>query len=156
MTLPPVVSNTSAIIALAQVGQLDLLSHLFTQVTIPAAVRRELGPTFVMPNWLVEKSLSQPISAQVLNAQLGNGESEAISLAVELQARWVILDDRPARRLAEALGLPVIGTLGILLAAKRHGFVASIRPLLDSLAGFGFHIAPPLRERVLGDAGEAP
>jgi predicted nucleic acid-binding protein len=150
------VSNTSAIIALVQVGQLDLLSRLFTQVTIPSSVRQELGPTFLMPAWLIEKNLAQPVSAQVLNAQLGKGESEAISLAVELQARWVILDDRPARRLAEALGLPLIGTLGILLAAKRHGFVASVRPVLDSLASFGFHIAPALRERVLVDAGEVP
>jgi hypothetical protein len=91
-----------------------------------------------------------------LQAQLGPGESEAISLAVELHARWVILDDRPARRLAEALGLPLIGTLGIVLVAKRRGFLREVRASLDELMKVGFRVAPELYRRVLIDAGEPP
>ena len=156
MILPPVVSNTSAIIALGQVHQINLLSNLFTEIVISPAVRSELGTSFVPPSWMIEQHLTQPIGAQVLHAQLGSGEGEAISLAIELRARWVILDDRPARRLAEALGLPVIGTLGILLAAKRRGLISIVRPTLDALVGFGFHVTPQLRERLLADAGEIP
>ena len=78
-----------------------------------------------------------------------------MSLALEVGARWVILDDRPARRLAGVLGLPVIGTLGILLASKRRGFLSAVRPCLDDLENSGFRIAPDLSERILADAGES-
>jgi predicted nucleic acid-binding protein len=76
-------------------------------------------------------------------------------LALEIGAQWVILDDRPERRVAQSLGLPVIGTLGVLLAAKRRGLLDALRPELDGLIKFGFFIAPDLYEQILGDAGEA-
>jgi predicted nucleic acid-binding protein len=49
-----------------------------------------------------------------LNLNLGLGESEAISLATELQADFIILDDRAARKIAINLGLNVKGTLAII------------------------------------------
>jgi predicted nucleic acid-binding protein len=153
MTLPPVVSKSSAIIALDQIGQLQLLSGLFTELIIPPAVVREVAP-ILLPDWIVEQPLTQPVGPQVLRAGLGDGESEAIGLAVELRARWIILDDRAARRLAQGLGLPVIGTLGLLLAAKRRGLLTVIRPSVDALVSQGFHVAPELCARVLRDAGE--
>jgi len=65
-----------------------------------------------------------------------------------------MLDDRPARRLAQALHLPVIGTLGILLAAKRRQLLITIGPCLDALLQHDFRIAPSLYENVLSAAGE--
>ena len=81
--------------------------------------------------------------------------SESDSLALQVNARWTVLDDRPARRLAQALGLPTIGTLGILLAAKRRDLLPAIRPSLDALLNVGFRIAPALYDRVLAAAGES-
>ena len=127
MTRLPVVSNSSSIIALNRIGQLKLLSELFGQLTVPPAVVREVAP-IRLPEWVVVQPLIQPIGSQVLRAALGDGESEAISLPVERKARWIILDDRAARRLAQRLSLPVIGTLGLLLAAKRRGLLSRIRP----------------------------
>jgi uncharacterized protein len=66
----------------------------------------------------------------------------------------VILDDRPARRLADALGIPLIGTLGIVVAGKRRGLLPEVRPLLDALGATGFHVASDLMRQVLDDAGE--
>jgi predicted nucleic acid-binding protein len=66
----------------------------------------------------------------------------------------VILDERPARKLALALGLPVVGTAGILLAAKRAGLIPEVAPLLDALIKHGFRISTALRDRVLADAAE--
>ena len=85
---------------------------------------------------------------------MGPGESEAISLALEVDARLVILDERAGRRLAQSLGLPIIGTLGVLLMGKRRGILPAMKPYLDRLIEFGFHISPALYERVLRDAGE--
>jgi len=151
----PVVCNASPLIALDQIGHLDLLEKLFSTILIPPAVTREAVPTVTLPDWINEHTLTQPIGPQILHASLGPGESEAISLALEVSARWVILDDRPARRIAEALGLPVIGTLGILLACKRRTFLSAVRPHLDTLLNFGFRISPDLYDLVLIDAGES-
>lgn len=153
MTPSPVISNSSPLIALEHLGHLDLLEKLFGAVIIPPAVARELAPR-ILPTWITEHRLSQPIGAQILGASLGNGESEAISLALELSAQLVILDDRPARRLAKALGLSVIGTLGALLLAKQKGLLSVIKPEMEALVNFGFRISQDLYVRVLNDAGE--
>lgn len=66
-----------------------------------------------------------------------------------------MLDDLPARRLATALGLPVVGTLGILVAAKQRGLISQIQLLLDELVQHGFFIAPGLYRNVLSQVGES-
>jgi predicted nucleic acid-binding protein len=150
-----VVADTSPLIALHQIGQLSLLKSLFTDVQIPSAVAQETAPTLpVLPSWIVTRELTQPIGSDILRASLGRGESEALGLALELKAKLVIVDDRPARRLALGLGIPVVGTVGILLRAKAIGVVASVRPLIDKLLEVGFHLSPAIREKVLTDAGE--
>lgn len=150
----PVVSNSSPLIALEQIGRLDLLEKLFGSVLIPPAVYQETLPTVALPAWITQHSLTQSVGPRVLRVSLGPGESEAICLALEVSASWLILDDRPARRLAQALGLTTIGTLGILLAAKRRGLIESVQPHMDALIQHGFFVAPDLYNRVLLDAGE--
>lgn len=155
MTDPVVVSDSSVLIALHQIDQLDLLRLLFSEIVIPPAVAQETAASVVKPAWVIERALTQRIGPEILAASLGRGETEAISLALEVTVRWVILDDRPARRLAQSLGLPVIGTLGILLAARRQGLLTAIRPCLDALVDHHFHIAPGLYDLILADAGES-
>ncbi|MGH7200146.1 MAG: DUF3368 domain-containing protein [Planctomycetaceae bacterium] len=116
----------------------------------------EASPRLVLPDRIAERPLTQPVGSQVLAASLGSGERETISLALEIEADRVILDDRAARRLAQDLGLPIIGTLGVLLAAKRRTILSNIRPQRDALIHHGFRIAPALYEQVLSDAGEWP
>jgi hypothetical protein len=154
MSLPSAVSNSSPLIGLARIGQLSLLEHLFATVRIPGAVRLELGPAFSVPAWIVETPLTQPVGPRLLRGSLGPGEAEAVSLALEVPADWILLDDKAARRVAQSLGLPVIGTLGILLASKRRELLSAVHPCLEALRDSGFHIAPQLYERVLHDAGE--
>jgi len=149
----PIVSNSSPLIVLTRIGHLGLLERLFTTLVIPPAVTREVI-SVALPAWVIERPLMQPVGPRILRASLGAGESEAISLALEVGVQWIILDDRPARRLAEALGLPVIGTLGVLLAGKRRGFLSAVRPCVDALVNVGFRIAPDLYQRVMTDAGE--
>lgn len=151
----PIVCNASPLIALEQIGQLSLLQHLFGQILITPAVGREVEPTLSKrPAWMEVRSLQQPMRARVLAASLGAGESETISLAVEVSASRVLLDDRPARRLAAVLGLNVTGTLGILLAAKQRGLVEQIKPLLEALLTHDFRVSEALLEQVLQRAGE--
>jgi predicted nucleic acid-binding protein len=151
----PTVSNSSPLIALAAIGQLDLLPALFGPIAIPDAVGVEIKPSIPLsPEWLQLRPLSGPIAAAVVRPSLGAGEREAISLGLELRAERVILDDRPARRAAQSLGLNVIGVLGILLRAKRHALLPSIRPSLDALIADAFFISPRLYDELLDMAGE--
>ena len=156
MTPTPVVSNASPLIALEQIDHLELLQHLFGTVLVPPAVAYEVAPTVTLPAWIEQRELAQPVGPRILGASLGPGESEAIALALETEARLVILDERPARRLAQALHLPTMGTLGILLAAKRRQLLVSIRPHLDTLLQYDFRIASRLYDDVLSAAGEDP
>ena len=124
----PVVSNSSPLIALAAIERLDLLPALFKSVVIPPAVAQEITRA--------------------------DGEREAIALAMELRADLVILDDLPARRVAKAAGLNVIGAVGVLLGAKRVGLIDRLRPELDNLLKHSFFLSPQLYDEVLHAAGE--
>lgn len=101
-----------------------------------------------------ERPLSQPLAAQILRWRLGNGEREAIALAVELQADFLLLDELAGRRAAISLGPKVLGTLGILLQAKERNLIPAVKPLVEQLLGFGFYADEELIVRVLQSAGE--
>lgn len=139
-----VVSDSSPIIALSDLNRLNLLLELFGDVAVLPAVIGETVSAAPLPRWIHEVELTQPIDPQILIAGLGPGESAAIHLALETNPPWLILDDRPARRLAISLGIPVIGTLGILLAAKRKGLLTTLKPVLNALMQTGFFVAPAL------------
>ena len=74
---------------------------------------------------------------------------------MERRADQVLVDDRPARKLARELGLDVIGTVGVLLAAKRHGLLPVVRPELDKLLKASFFLSPQLVDAIIRDAGES-
>ncbi len=154
MTPAPVISNSSPLICLERIGHLHLLQQLFGTIIVPPAVVREVALRTTLPTWVEVRVLVQSVGPQVLSASLGAGESEAISLAIETGTRLLILDDRPARRLAQALQLPVLGTLGTLVAAKRQRLIPEVRPCLDLLLQHDFRIARRLYEQILADANE--
>jgi len=148
-----VVSNTSPLVALAHLGELDLLTQILgIPLLIPPAVAAEFGQT--LPPWIEVRKLGQPVATQILAASLGAGESEAIGLALEIKAELILLDDLAARRLAIVLGVPLIGTLGLLLRAKEAGLIPSVRSRMDALLSLPFYIAPRLYQDVSRAAGE--
>ena len=150
-----IVSNSSPLIALARIQRLDLVPSIFERILIPPAVAREIAPSIPnLPPWASIQAPSAMSSASVLRRRLGDGEREALALAIELRADWIILDDLPARRSAQAASLNVIGTLGMLVAAKRAGLLQSIRPDLDALVRTSFFLSPQLYEQLLQAAGE--
>ena len=154
MNSRPVISNASPLIPLTQLGRLDFLHRIYPAIVIPPAVATEIEPTVPLPDWIQIQGLSRPVDPRILRAPLGPGESETISLALESNARLVILDERAGRSLARSLRLPIIGTLGFLLACKRRGLLPAIKPCLDMLVEFGFRVSIDLYENVLRDAGE--
>jgi uncharacterized protein len=150
-----VVSNSSPLIAFADIDQLDLFPAIFDSILIPPAVAAEIAPSIPdLPQWLQVESLKQAIPRVVLRRSLGAGEREALALAIESRAERILLDDLPARGIARTLELSVIGTVGVLLVARRHGLIPRVRPCLDALMKQSFFIGPGLYDHVLHLAGE--
>jgi hypothetical protein len=148
-----VLCDSSSLIALEQIGRLGLLQSLFEELLITPAVAKEVSGSVRLFSWLL---VTEPpeLASRVLQRTLGPGESETIALAVEMRPDFVILDDKAARRVATGLGLPVIGTVGILLKAREKGLIPALRPLLDRLREASFHISPSLLRAALLAAGE--
>ena len=157
-----VVSDTSPITNLLQIGQLTLLHHLFGQVVMPQAVYNELCE---LPHqqlaidgeaWLTVQSSHQFDLVAVLKEELDAGEAEAIALALEIKADYSIIDERKGRDKAEALGLHIVGLLGVLIQAEQAGYLTAVEPVLTELRNkAGFRIHPALYKRIIEIAGEA-
>ncbi len=155
-----IVSNTGPIIALAGIGQLDLLRSLFGTVFIPPAVAAEIRDensvkALRQAEWITVRPATGVLAVQLLQNELDAGESEAIVLAQEMQAELLLLDERAATRKARSIGLQTIGTLGLLLLAKEQGTVRAIKPMLGELRRSGFHMNIHLYCQVLESAGES-
>jgi len=159
-----VVSNTSPIINLAAIGQLDILRQLYGVIAIPESVYHEIAVTgsgeagsleVQTFDWIETKKATNRLQVAALQIELDKGEAEAISLALELKADLLLLDERRGRTVASRLGLKAVGILGCLIEAKKKGFISSVKPILDNLiTRSGFWVTENLYTRVLQTAGE--
>ena len=146
----PAVLDCACLIGLERIGQLDLLPSLIDPVIAPPAVLSEFGS---QPLWLQVETPTDTGMVAALRLLVDPGESEAIALAYEKRLR-LIVDDRKAREAAQRLGIPVTGTLGLLLKAKQAGLITTVLPLLDALDRHHFRISQALRAEALRLAGE--
>jgi uncharacterized protein len=162
--LAELICDTSALIALHQVGLLHILPALSPTVVMPAAVAQELAtgrseghdaPDVAGLNWL---SIRTPAARPALpDAKLlGVGESDVLWVALETPGGVAVLDEIPARRVAGQLGIAFTGTLGLLVDAKNRGMIPAVAPLLLELDRHEFHMSPRIRETILKAAGETP
>jgi len=160
--MPEAISNTSPLVYLYRIGGLEWLPELFSEVWTPDAVVIELQEGrrrgYDVPNpsdydWLrVVKPNAVP--SEWLTLDLGIGELETMALALENPSRVALLDDALARRIAQAAGLEVWGTLRVLLEAKSLGFIDAVGPVIDQLRDSGMWISDRIQQRVLALAGE--
>jgi hypothetical protein len=134
----------------------DLLATLFGEVVIPKAVEAELRRTHpVLPDWLQVRALKNQAKAAHYAQDVDRGEAEAIALAEELRADHLLIDERKGRRLAQQQGVPVVGLLGVVLMAKRAGFIPSARSLLNRLdQEAGMYLTDDLKDAALKTVGE--
>jgi len=162
----PVVSNTSPILNLAIINQLDLLRQQFGEVLIPSAVLSELKADTDFPGadrirqaleatWLHSHELTNVDVARALKRDLDHGEAEAIALSLQLGLGVVLMDEHDGRAAAKAMGLTPVGVLGVLLRAKHAGVLESVESAMRALQDeAGFYIADDLFNAVLREAGE--
>jgi hypothetical protein len=155
-----IVADTSALVALAACRSLYLLNTLFQAVRVPAAVHRECTvpgkpEADVLAEYLNGKVVGVELTRFVIAAAgLGQGELEAMALYRQLSAGGLLMDDRRARKVARFNGMQVIGSIGVLLAARQQGHIQALRPLLEAIRHAGIHISDSLLVEALRLAGE--
>jgi len=158
---PPVVLNNTPLVALWSIGRWELLRDLFGEVLISPAVEAEFlaaetearSKALDEAAWIKVLDVDNPRHARSF-VGLDQGEAETLALAVEQDARLVIVDELRGRRYAHRLGLPLTGTMGVLLLAKESNLVDTIAPMIDQLQESGFYVSPELVSAVLVLAGE--
>ena len=145
------VTNSTCLIGLERIERLDILPQVFDTVFAPPAVAKEVQASL---DWLRVKAVANPSVVTVLRTQMDQGEAEAIALALELSDVLLILDDKKARRVAQQMGMKVIGTVGMLLRVKRQGVIAEVKPILLKLTEANFRIAQGIIQEALRLSGE--
>lgn len=136
----PVVLNNTPLVALWTIGRLDLFRDLYQEVLIPQEVEDEFLATeesnrrqaLESAPWVKTVQLSSPRRA-IAYVGLDPGEAAVLAVAEERDARLVVIDEKKARRFAERMGIPLTGTLGVLLSAKEAGLVSSVAGLIAQL-----------------------
>ena len=158
-----VVSNSTPFICLSRIKSLHLLKSLYKKVFISETVYQELvisgrgkiGAIEIKEaNWIVRKRVRDNLAVESLQTELDMGEAETIILARESNADLIIMDEEKGRRIAKNLGLCVIGTIGVLLKAKRERIIENVKPSLNKLRESGFWIDKNLYRIILEEEGE--
>lgn len=150
--------NTGPLIALAACEALDVLRRLHRQVLVPSAVVHEFGRggsgrMIELPAWFDVRTLTAPIPPMLI-AHLDQGEASAIALALQAGVQIVAIDERRGRLVAREMGLTVTGSVGLLLRAKRLGFIDTVAPRLSAMRQQGIWLSDALLRRVLTEADE--
>lgn len=159
------VSNASVLIGLSSIGKLSLLRERFPQgILIPEAVRREVvdegegrpGTREISEaGWIGVQKVGDRRIVDLLRTELDEGEAESIALAHEVGAKIILLDERDARRSAKRMNLKVLGTVGVLIWARKVGKLMTLKEQLDALRERGkFRISEAIYERALHEVGE--
>jgi predicted nucleic acid-binding protein len=155
-----IISDSSPLIALGRIGRLDILRVIFGSLILPDAVWKEvveagmqkLGANEVgIAPWISRQSANDLDLVNLLRHDLGAGEAEAIVLARECNADFLLIDERLGRSAAKSLGLKVVGLVGVLIEARERGLITDAESLMDRLHNeAGFWISEELRKLVTG------
>ena len=159
-----VVSDTSCLSALLRVRHLHILKSLFGNIIIPQKVADELRrltdfgvnlSDFNSANWIKTQQPSDLPLLERLLLQLDEGEAHAITLAIELSADWLIIDELKGRKIASTLAINITGLAGVLILAKQEGHLSEVKTLLNQiLTETSFRMSSALREHILKAADE--
>lgn len=156
-----VVSDTSVISGLLQSEKLYILQKLYKKIVIPTEVFTELTKldqqllSSLLDEWIEVIDVKETALLTELFILLDPGEAEAISLAKELNADLLLIDEKKGRLIASQLGLQITGILGILIEAKRQGYITEVKSIIEALTTkAGVWFKPSLIAEVLTRVNE--
>ena len=150
--------NASPLIFLSRGHHIELLKGFADEIWVPQPVAHEIQQrgesdisvqTIENTDWLIVKPILT-IPKAITEWRLGDGESSVIALAAAQQIGCeAIIDDLMGRKCAASLGIPVRGTLGIVLAAKKRGIIPKARPIIEDMMHIGLYLSKKVLDRAL-------
>lgn len=147
-----VIADSSCLIALLNIGRLEILHQVYGQLVTTPTVATEVNRP--LPDWIQVLEVKDEAHHRELRKRLDPGEASALALALEIANSLLVLDDLPARKVAAELNLPLTGTLGVLKKAKEKGIIPRLKPIINELKSVDFRLSKTIEQRVLLEAGE--
>lgn len=149
-----IIADTSCLITLTSIGQLELLHTVYGNVITTPEVKQEFGQP--LPPWINLQTPADTYRQRILEITVDKGEASVIALSLEMPESIIVLDDQKARNIAERLELVITGTIGVLIKAKLNGIIPSIIPHLQKMKTVGFYVTRDLEQEALKQANELP
>jgi predicted nucleic acid-binding protein len=141
-----VIVDTSVLISLEKIDLLQILCKIYKEIILPEAVAREFG-NINLECYSSMKVESKLVNLLIRDLNLGRGESEVIALAYETKQK-ALIDDLKARKVANDLGLPISGSIGVLLKAEKLGIIDSAFKKTQELKDKGFYVSNELLSEI--------
>jgi predicted nucleic acid-binding protein len=153
-----IISNATPLIAFARIGELPLLQAIVKNLVIPTAVAREISEyepersgsiDLFQESWITIQPVQSERQVLLLLPTLDRGEAEVIALALEQNARLVLMDELAGRQVADSLGIPITGSIGVLIRAKQLGKIPTIKPYIETMLQQGIRYSRRFIHEVL-------
>lgn len=142
-----IISDTSCLIALSNVGLLHILKDIYEEIIITSEVQNEFGGN--LPDWIIVINVKDKEKQAEIEKRLDRGESSSIALALEMKNSILIIDELKGRKIAKSFDLEIIGTIGILLIAHKKGLVDDVLSIILKLVNNGFRLSDKMLAKLI-------
>jgi predicted nucleic acid-binding protein len=146
-----IISDASCLIALSNIGQLNILKDLFKEIIITEEVKDEFGDE--LPFWIKTQAAKDIGRKKDLEAILDKGEASSIALSLEIENSLLIIDESKGRKIANSLNLQIIGTIGVLILANKKGLIKDLISVILKLVNKGFRLSDSLVSKIIDQYG---
>lgn len=142
-----IISDTSCLIALQNIGLLSLLKDLYQEILITKEVKNEFESE--LPDWIIVIEVKNKDKQDEIEQRLDKGEASSIALALEINNSVLIIDEIKGRKIAQSLNIEIIGTIGVLLLANKRELITDIPDIILRLSNKGFRLSDKLVEQLI-------
>lgn len=146
-----VIADTSCLILYQTINRFDIILNTFDQFIVSQEVALEFGQ---LPSYITIQVFKNRNKYSELLQHLGEGEASSIVLALENENSLLILDEKKGRRIALELGLEIIGSLGLLLIAKKKGVIKSVKEIIQLIDETKFRVSEKIKQKIIEKAEE--
>ncbi len=142
-----IISDTSCLIALQNIGLLNLLKDLYQEILISNEVKNEFDS--VLPGWIIVLEVKNKEKIAEIEKKLDKGEASSIALALEIKDSILIIDELKGRKIAQAFNIEIIGTIGIIVLADKRGLINDVLSIILKLVNKGFRLSDQLIDQLI-------
>ena len=147
-----IISDTSCLIALSNIGMLHIIKDLYEEIIITSEVKAEFGE--ILPDWIIVMQVRDKLKQADIEKRLDKGEASSIALALEIPNSVLIIDEIKGRNIAKSVNIEIIGTIGILLLASNKGLINDVISVILKLTRNGFRLSDKLVDKIIEKYGK--